>query len=265
MRDVTKRPSIMPKRKIKRYLRLARTLLFAVLIIWVFKTFAFTTRDGAPSDARTHQSPSALQTPAQNATSPLRVVLDPGHGGNDVGTEGVSGRYEKDLVLNIALLTREALIAQSKNAGIHLDVWMTRDNDRFISDLHHERAKMVYEHGGDVLISIHANSFTDPRVSGIETYYDDPRQSLTLAQIMQRALVQATGFNDRGVRRADFYMLKETGMPAVLLEVGYMTNEAEEKKLWDERVQKNIAQAIAEGVLEYFMLDHDQGGDALSP
>lgn len=258
--DLKERPSLIRKRKVKRYLRLARTLLVVFLIVWVVKTFAFTSRERLPSDATIHHSFSAPQT----TTTSLRIVLDPGHGGNDVGTIGVSGRYEKDLVLNIALLTREALIDQSTKAGVHLDVWMTREDDRFISDVDHERAKMVYVHGGDVLISIHANSFTDPRVSGTETYYYQPN-ALTLARIMQRALVQATGFNDRGVRQADFYMLKETGMPAVLLELGYVTNEAEEKKLWDKTMQKKIADAIAEGVLEYFTLDHDQGHDALSP
>lgn len=252
--DLKERPSLIGKRKLKRYLRLARTLLVVFLIVWVFKTFSFTSRERLPSDATTHHSFSSPQT----TTSSLRVVLDPGHGGHDVGTIGVSGRYEKDLVLNIALLTREALIDQSTKAGVHLDVWMTREDDRFISDVNHERAKMVYEHGGDVFISIHANSFTDPRVSGTETYYYESN-ALMLARIMQRALVQATGFNDRGIRQADFYMLKETGLPAILLELGYVTNEAEEKKLWDDSVQKKIAKAIAEGVLEYFMLDHDQG------
>ncbi|MBE3594719.1 MAG: N-acetylmuramoyl-L-alanine amidase [Candidatus Carbobacillus altaicus] len=259
-RDNAGRKTDLRRRKWRRFLRLIRALFATILIIWVIKTLIFSIGDRRQGHNASYDVPSSPQTEA----NPFTVVLDSGHGGYDVGTEGVSGRYEKDLVLKIALLTRDALMEKSVQAGLDLLVWMTREDDRFISDIDHERAKMVRAHGGDIVISIHANSFVDPRVSGTETYYYDAT-SLPLAHIMQQALVRATGFNDRGVRQANFYMLKETGMPAVLLELGYVTNEAEETKLWDKTVQKKIAEAIAEGVLEYISRENEEGGEALSP
>ncbi|MBP1996739.1 N-acetylmuramoyl-L-alanine amidase family protein [Paenibacillus eucommiae] len=99
-----------------------------------------------------------------------------------------------------------------------------------------ERPKFANDLGADLFISIHGNTYEDPGVSGTETYYYH-ENSLSLADIMQRHLVQASGFRDRGVKHEDCFVLKETDMPAALIEMGYVTNPQEEKAMLTEDVQ----------------------------
>ncbi|MFS0553805.1 N-acetylmuramoyl-L-alanine amidase family protein [Brevibacillus sp. 179-C9.3 HS] len=183
---------------------------------------------------------------ARNVHSPVyKIVIDPGHGGKDHGAEGASGQVEKDFTLQLARKVKELSEQDSR-----MQVYLTRSDDTFLSSKERERPQFANQLGADLFISIHGNTYTDPNVSGTETYYYRS-ESLPLAQRIQKHVTEATGFLDRGVKKEEFFVVKDTQMPAVLLEVGYLTNPAEEQKLLEEDFQYRIASSIIEGIQDY--------------
>ncbi|CAH0122718.1 hypothetical protein PAE9249_05307 [Paenibacillus sp. CECT 9249] len=174
-----------------------------------------------------------------------KVVLDPGHGGKDRGATGASGQDEKDFTLQLSHKVRERLEQEPQ-----IEVYMTRTDDSFISSIDRERPEFANQLNADVFLSIHGNTFTDAGVSGTETYYYR-EESLQLAEIMHKHTVEATGFRDRGVKKENFFVVKDTTMPAVLLEVGYLTNPQDEAQLLKDEVQNRIAGSIVAGIKEY--------------
>ncbi|WP_429841235.1 N-acetylmuramoyl-L-alanine amidase family protein [Brevibacillus sp. FIR094] len=183
---------------------------------------------------------------ADSVNSPVyKIVIDPGHGGKDHGAEGVSGHVEKDFTLQLARKVKE--LAEQ---DLRMQVYLTRSDDRFLSSVERERPQFANQLGADLFISLHGNTYTDPTVSGTETYYYHP-ESLPLAKSIQKYVRDATGFQDRGVKKEDFFVVKDTNMPAVLLEVGYLTNPSDEQKLMDEDFQYRIATSVIEGIQDY--------------
>jgi len=174
-----------------------------------------------------------------------KVVIDAGHGGEDVGATGASGQYEKNFTLSVAKKVSKLL-----EQNPHIQVYMTRSDDSFISQESRHRPIYANDLNADLFLSIHANTFTDSSVSGTETFYYHP-YSLKFAEIMQKNLVQATGFKDRGVKKDDLFVIKDTTMPAVLLEIGYLTNPQDESQMWTEDFQDCVATAIVDGIKEY--------------
>lgn len=171
------------------------------------------------------------------------VVLDPGHGGDDPGAV-VGEAQEKDINLAIALLVREQLEEQE---GI--TVLMTRDQDVYPSLT--DRADFANQEQADLFVSIHANSLEDKSYAGIFTFYHpDKRSNRAFAQAIQAAVTAASGGLDRGVRSEDYAVLRETDMPAVLVETGFMTCPEELALLLDTDYQKLLALGIAQGILD---------------
>lgn len=173
----------------------------------------------------------------------FRVVLDPGHGGKDPGA--VVGDYmEKDINLCIALQVRELLAVQE---GIQ--VTMTRDEDIFLEL--DERADLANKEKADLFISIHANALEDnDSFSGLFTFYHSGKRSgIAPAGQMQAAVVAASGATDRGTRGANYAVLRETKMPAILIETGFMTCPEELARLIDPEYQTKLAQGITNGIL----------------
>ncbi len=167
------------------------------------------------------------------------IVLDPGHGGFDSG--GVNGeRMEKDDVLDFGLALRDSL----QDYGF--DVIMTRDTDEFLSLS--ERAKISNSLNPAYFVSIHRNSFANPASNGVETWvYTNPsQQSVNLANNIQDNLVEVGVQTDRGVKRGNFLVLRETSDPAVLLELGFITNDVD-NELFDERFDEYV-DAVARGI-----------------
>lgn len=172
----------------------------------------------------------------------FRVVLDPGHGGEDPGAV-VGEAQEKDINLAITLLVRDLLAEQEGVA-----VLMTREQDVYPSLT--DRADFANQEKADLYVSIHANSLEDNSYAGIFTFYHpDKRSSRTPAETIQAAVTAASGGLDRGVRSEDYAVLRETDMPAVLVETGFMTCPEELALLLDADYQKLLAQGIAEGIL----------------
>ncbi|WP_294547973.1 N-acetylmuramoyl-L-alanine amidase [uncultured Pseudoflavonifractor sp.] len=203
----------------------------------------------APED-----EPVVPDTPAEKPTDPVNpsnpidparrtIVIDPGHGGTSSGA-AYEGILEKDLTLPISLKL-EALL---KAAGYN--VVMTRSTDVYVGL--YERADIANSVDADIFVSIHANAFDDPSVNGLITYYHPSSgRGRRLAQAIQTPACQATGAKDRSIASADFVVLRETDMCAVLVETGFMTNHDELMKLNTSSYQDKLAQGIAQGIINY--------------
>lgn len=175
-----------------------------------------------------------------------RVVLDAGHGGKDPGAQTTKGHNEKDFNLSVVLK-----LAKILSADPLLDVQLTRQDDTFVEL--DDRASFANDLGADVFVSVHANKFTKETVAGTETYYSRD-ESQSFADVLHRHIVAATGFTDRNVRKNDLRVTKKTVMPAVLCEIGYLSNAAEEQALFSESLQNKAAAAIAAGIKEYLQI-----------
>src|SRR3989344_5219355 len=174
------------------------------------------------------------------------IIIDPGHGGEDYGAMGPSGIKEKDINLNIAKAL-EKLIAQRMDARVIL----TRTDDKFVPL--DGRAAIANENNGDMFISIHANASYRKGADGVETYFlsinasDDDERS-HLAEAIQENLCNILKVGNRGIKQAPFIVLAGAAMPAVLVEVGFISNANEEKRLAQKETQEVIAEAIFKGI-----------------
>lgn len=179
------------------------------------------------------------------------VVLDAGHGGKQPGAVSPNGKLEKDV--NFAVANKVgALLAQDGK----VEVMYTRTTDQTLGL--QDRVNIAEAAKANLFISFHGNSLdvTYPnrdKVNGSETYYSRS-ESLPLAQILHKHLVAGTGFKDNGVRSKSLHVTRETSMPAVLLEVGYLTNPGNETAMFTETLQNNLAREIVAGIYEYLGL-----------
>ena len=173
------------------------------------------------------------------------IVIDPGHGGRDPGAVGRDNIYEKNIVFDISLQVASLLEAQG------MTVVMTRTQDVTL-DLE-PRVQTAEYSNADVFVSIHANAInlSRPDVNGSETYYYRSNNGYALANSIQQRLINDVGMNDRGVREARFYVIRRTSMPAVLVEVGFVTGEIDAPLLNTAAVRTDMAEAIAQGILNY--------------
>ncbi|ASA22858.1 N-acetylmuramoyl-L-alanine amidase family protein [Paenibacillus donghaensis] len=188
--------------------------------------------------------------PADTTTQPgnsgrKQVVLDAGHGAKDSGAVGVTGKYEKNV--NLAIVLKAAALLKQEN---NIDVVLTRSDDTFLELK--ERAAIANNLQADLFISVHSNSGSTA-ASGTETYYQR-ESSKAFAAVMHKYLVQATGLSDRGVRYGNFHVIRETKMPAVLLEIGYLSNKKDEALLFTEELQNKVAASMVKGIKEYLGL-----------
>ncbi len=177
------------------------------------------------------------------------IVLDPGHGGSDPGAIGPGGTREKDVNLKIAL----AASAWLQKQGVQ--VVLTRVDDYDVSL--QNRCDIANQAGAACFVSIHCNAATDPDAQGAETYYhDDSEEGRKLAQCLQEN-VTALGLPGRGAKsdfnlhQSGLYVLRNTVMPAALVEVAFISNPDEEAWLNDPANQDAAGKAIAKGVCAY--------------
>lgn len=177
------------------------------------------------------------------------VVLDPGHGGYDLGARMFSVD-EKSLALSTALLTKKHL--QEKGYRVIL----TRSRDVFISL--EKRASIANETKGMLFVSIHFNAANNPIAKGVEVFYNLSQDKLRagnskkLAAKVLEHIVQKTASENRGVKEGNFFVIRETKMPSILVEAGFMTHPDELHLLKDVNYRDKIARGIAEGIDLYF-------------
>ncbi|SEB62405.1 N-acetylmuramoyl-L-alanine amidase family protein [Paenibacillus sp. GP183] len=175
----------------------------------------------------------------------IKVVIDAGHGAKDPGAISITGKQEKDFNLSMANKLNMLLSADKR-----IEVLMTRNDDTFVEL--DDRAKFANEHQVDLFLSIHGNKYV-PKISGVETYYSRT-DSIALANLIHKNTVAATGFPDRGVRQADFRVIAKTTMPAVLVEVGYLSNQSDEASMFKDAFQNQVAASLASAIKEYLNL-----------
>lgn len=201
--------------------------------------------DVTEADENSTSVPLPVPVPPVDNSGRKTVVIDPGHGGSDPGTIGITNTHEKDFTLAVSLKV-EALLQSEPE----INVIMTRDEDVYPTRT--ERVALANQLKADIFVSIHGNSvLASPQASGTETYYYQRSSSKDLAKVIHKHLVKALGFKDRGVKEGNYQVIRETTMPAALLEIGFLSNLAEEEALFTEAVQDKAAQAIVEGIKEY--------------
>lgn len=183
------------------------------------------------------------------------IVLDPGHGGSDSGAVGPTGLAEKTATLAVSKKVKTLLEASGAR------VVMTRDSDvdvygRNATDRQELQARVnvgEYTPGANIFVSIHCNAFSNPAAKGMETYYfPGSVRGEQLATSIYNELLKDGGLAGRGVRTANFYVIKHSSMPATLLELAFITNPREEALLGDDNYQTTLAKAIVRGISRYF-------------
>jgi N-acetylmuramoyl-L-alanine amidase len=161
----------------------------------------------------------------QETSTQKRIVIDVGHGGKDTGAIGVNGIQEKDVVLNIA----NAILKLNNESDTPLDIYLTRYTDTLISLS--DRTKLAKALKADLFVSLHCNHSDNPNAIGIEVYVTKPItqhsvDSTWLAFQLQAGLNKRVGFESRGVKFANFQVLRETigYCSSLLLELGFLSN-----------------------------------------
>jgi len=252
-----------------------------------------------PEPEKKEEPPPVVEaaTPLVEGSSPAAkgirtVVLDPGHGGLEVGAKGKFGTLEKDVTLAISRRLK-ALI--EKNLAFHVELTRDRDMDVTLEN----RAAIANNHRAELFISVHANSSYRRNANGSETFFlslnatdeearrlaylennsadlDKPlatenkddimmilwdmaqsaylKQSQRLAEIIQDELNSLLGTKDRGIKQAPFKVLTGVACPAVLVEAAFISNPEEERDLAQVAFQENVAQAIYRGLVRYIKL-----------
>ena len=174
------------------------------------------------------------------------VVIDPGHGGPDPGAIGIGGLRESEVVLDVSKRVKKLL----SEKGVM--VKMTRNNEVDL-DLP-PRVSIANRTDADIFVSIHANASRGKKrdINGLETfYYTGWRGKLLAKKIQKQILKVSPGSPDRGVRQGRYYVIKNTRMPAVLVEIGFLTGRLDARRLEKSINRKRIAYAITKGILEY--------------
>ena len=181
------------------------------------------------------------EKPIKKGAVKNKIVLDAGHGGTDYGAirEGVN---EKDITLDIT--QRVDAILRSKGYRVSL----VRSDDTFVSL--EDRVEFSENEGPEIFVSIHVNSAVSNDPNGIETHwYHD--YSKELAEIIHKHMTKEVKANDRGLFKSKFYVINHTTVPAVLCEIGFLSNDTERNELITESRKQKTAKAIAEGIMEY--------------
>lgn len=173
-----------------------------------------------------------------------KVMIDPGHGGTDPGAIGPSGVKEKDVTLAVAKKLNKLITTTTK-----ANTLLTRNSDTTLKLA--DRTRTANNANADYYISIHCNAANSPEAHGTETYYyATSNTGRHLAETVQAKVVSATGLTNRGIKTGNFYVLRKTQMPAILIELAFISNPNEEKLLKSSSFQNTCAEAILEGLQE---------------
>ena len=244
------------------------------------------TTDVAPTPAPSPAPDTGLVIPTQGPSSGLRtVVIDPGHGGDELGTQGAKGTLEKEITLSVARRLRTLI-----ESRLGLKVFLTREDDRTMSL--DERSAFANNRRADVFLSIHANSAVRPALKGAEVYYltveradaaarkkaDENsatlpalgggtraidlilwetaqarylEQSSTLAGFIEQSLRPHIEMSPRAVQQAPFRVLVGANMPAALVEIGYLSNAEQETQLATASYQDQVAQSLLDALIKF--------------
>ncbi len=183
------------------------------------------------------------------------IIIDPGHGGHDVGTQSISKPRYQEKSLN--LVTAQFVSSYLQQLGYQ--VLLTRTDDTFVSL--DKRTQLANERNPTLFVSIHYNSAPSAEAQGVEVFFYQAKESKErtlkskrLAQVILKNIISNTKAKSRGVKQGNYAVIRETTMPAILIEGGFVTNEAELKNLKDPTYIKRLAWGIVRGIEEYLNL-----------
>jgi len=195
-----------------------------------------------------HKSYIKLLNQSDHPLKDRVIIIDPGHGGTDSGnTFGTI--YEKDVVLKVSKLVERKLAATGAN------VLMTRTDD--VYPTLPDRVDFTNVNYGEIFVSIHANSvLNNTTANGTETFYamtsGDKQESIDLATFVNNQIVNDLKMRNRGVKNEQFYVIRNTIIPAILVELGFLTNSEDRAKLTDDHYIELFAESIYKGIVEYY-------------
>lgn len=233
---------------------------------------------GSSTEIGPPPAPPELVAPKAERRAVRCIVIDPGHGGQDTGTIGPGGLYEKDVTLDVARRLRASLRAELPG----VEIVLTRDGDRYVSL--EERTAIANARDADLFVSIHANASQQSSASGVETYVADENaikeararqagrpseafasvsfasqvaESRSLARFVQGSLVAGLSAKhprsakDRGIKHASFAVLRGAHMPSILAEVSFVSNPEDENRLRTPGFRQRIASSLTAGIRSY--------------
>ncbi len=198
---------------------------------------------GLAGDTQTKGEDGQVEETLSEEPKEPTVVVDAGHGGNDGGT--YSGKIiEKDITLAVAKKMKKLLEEQEIN------VIMTRETDEYLELK--ERTQISNENDTDLFISVHCNYYEGgSEVKGIECYYaENDEISKEVAEIIMKNINKISGLRNRGAKEEDFFVTEFNDAPAVLVEMGFLSNPTECKNLADSDYQQSLAEELVEGILQ---------------
>lgn len=247
-----------------------RPLLIFLIFVFVFSStllffVLFTNKDFKDQKPQKQEEEETSKT--EQKKLPV-VIIDAGHGGEDGGTIGVNGCYEKDINLKIAKKL-EILLG---NAGIQ--TVMTRSEDILLYDRNVDykgkkkildlaaRLKISEQYENAIFVSIHMNSFPEAKYNGLQVYYSpNDKRSVLLAdkiQLMTKELLMPENSRKTKTSGGKIYLLDQIALPAVLIECGFLSNPEECKKLCDETYQKELCEVICRAICEHLNEFYEQ-------
>ncbi|ENH97087.1 putative N-acetylmuramoyl-L-alanine amidase [Gracilibacillus halophilus YIM-C55.5] len=216
---------------------------------WVHQDYVTISEDHEDTQQGSTTTPSSDADQSSNhqrseSISDKLIVIDPGHGGRDVGAIGASGNYESTYTLTTANVLKQRLEA------LGAEVILTRTEDRFIPLT--SRVTIANTKQADLFLSLHYNSTPElPNVTGAGTYYYSDRDK-QLAEDVQFFMVSQTGMNDRGVQQEDLQVLRTNHRPSLLLELGFISNQEEEHNIQSKAYLDQMSRGITKGIHQYF-------------
>lgn len=207
----------------------------------VLPTVSVTAAVAIPTQTKISAAPPA---PALTGKLQKKVIfIDPGHGGDDPGAIGPNDEYEKEFTLDISLRLGKLLTAQ----GAQVVYARTGDQNPTLQ----ERVEMAERSKAALFVSVHINSFFHSYANGTETYYFKPEDK-PVAEAVHPEILQHTQGKNNGLKRARLYVLRNSTMPAILVEPLFLTNKTELEKLKQPAFRQGLAQAIADGIVGYY-------------
>ena len=257
-----KRKNLRKRKKVKRlviaYLLRAVVILIPVIMIilmvcgCLYICEKFTKEDEKTDICTDIYTNTYTDTNAGNGAAPITstsdcvskfcVIIDAGHGGSDGGT--VSGKIiEKDINLSVALKLKTIL--EDNN----IEVILTRNSDEKMSLA--QRTSVANDSNADFFISLHCNYYEDDaQIAGLECYYNSPdaTESKAYAESIIHAVSLSNDVKTRDAKTENYYVLRNTQIPAVLVEMGFLSNYSESQKLLNDDYQEILAQRMAEGI-----------------
>lgn len=234
-------------------LKILTVSLFVLLVIICVYIFYRTTGEVSKSTISGEETDNEVELNMSETV----VAIDSGHGGIDPGKIGVGGIYEKEINLAIAVKLKKLL----EQSGI--TVIMTRSDDNGLYDENDtnkkaadmkKRCSIINECNAALAVSIHQNSYVSADSKGAQVFYykasDDGKK---LAGIIQKHMIKEVDISNRRDEKADttYYMLRNTKVPTVIVECGFLSNPDEAGKLKSNSYQQKIAEAICSGIIEY--------------